>query len=256
MKKSVFLRFLIFTFFIQTKLFAFDFPGAFGMNLHGDLAPVGLSGFYSTPARVAEPGFGVSVSRLPSTNQSVVGVAGEFGNSFYRLSAFGSYGLMDSIYRQVYNEWDASINFDWLILGAGYGLSVEWIPGDATWTRHRYKGASTLKFKDAYLSTMVWNYTSESFERLEFLLGFYVNPSESFSAFAQWNGSEAFVGTSLNFKYFSLSTAYRLPGFSVAFSLEFRLQNWTLEGAAGKSNQSLEWFNASIKNKIQKKTIL
>jgi len=221
-----------------------------------DVSPIGLLTFNSTPARLAEPAFGVSYYGLPETSQWGASVAGEFGNSRYRVATMGAYCLMDSIYRMVYGEWDFSLNREFWVVGAGYGLPIEWVPGDGAWTRHRYKVGTTLLYRRMSFSAMGWNYFSDPVQSLRYLVGFYIKSENGFDAFVQWDGRLAAIGTTLFFKHLSLSSTYRFPGFALAMSLDFYWNSWSLEGSVGKLNHSLGWFGFVLENKIQKKTIL
>ena len=103
---------LLSVFVIGKNSYAFDFPGEFAQNPSGFLALSGLPGFRSTPARFLEPGFGISYARVIETQVQAVSAAGEMGwggdGLGFRTAFFSSYMAMDSIYRQVYSELDAS----------------------------------------------------------------------------------------------------------------------------------------------------
>ena len=248
---------LLLVFYFGVALaFGFDSPSSYALSHGGDLAPVGLPGVRSSPARLSDPGFGFCMFRLPKTDQLSVGLSGEWGSSWFRNAFVGSYESMDSIYRQVYTEWDFSVNRDWFILGAGYGLAMEWVPGEEWWNRHRYKIGTSWIFRKMYLSGLIWNDMNESFRNMHFLLGIYIKPGNSFDAFAQWDGYSGFMGSSLNFKYVSLSTFYRFPGFLMGANVSFSLSTWNILGSYAKSAHSLDWFGVGLEKKKQKKTIL
>lgn len=248
----VFFCWLMFAF----PVLAWDSLNEFAFSSEGDLCPRGLPGFNSTPARISEPGFGSSFFYMPSTDQLDVGIAGEWGVSRMRNAFVSSFGSMDSLYRRVYTEWDLSFDLNWILLGGGYGVSAEWIPEEESWTRHRYKGGLTVLFRGIALSAMGWNYSSEPLQELRYNLGFSIKSGNSFNAFSQWDGSSVLLGSTLSFKYFSLSTAYRFPGFSVMVLMCLNLGSWTVGGNLGKNNHSLDWFGGSLERKIEKKTIL
>lgn len=248
---------LLFLLVVVVPLYVWaDPPSDFAQNNHGDLNLRGIGGVHSTPARIAEPGFGGSFYYLAEVNQIASSISGEFGNSLYRGHFAGRYESLDSIYRLVYLEWDASATWNSFVLGGGYGLSEEWIPGTMAWTRHLYKIGCSFEKYGLTLSAMGWNYFSRSIEKLHFLLGLYIQPGNSFEAFSQWDGTSVVMGTALNFRYFSLLSSYRFPGFSLGASIVFRFGTWSLEGGTGKSYQSLNWFGVEVKKTIEKKAIL
>lgn len=242
--------------FLAVSVHAMDAPAGLAQVRGGDMNPSGLPGFYSTPARVADPGFGMNFYRMPSTDQMTAGLSGEFEVFRFRGAFSGSYESMDSVFRQINSGWDVSAGVDWLVLGAGYGLSINWIPEEEVWTNHRYKIGVTFVHENLSFSAMGWNYTSEPLKELLYLLGLYVKGGRSFEAYAQWDGVSAVIGTTLGFKYMSFSTAYRMPGFSVAVKLDFHLGQWSGAGIVGNSGHSLEWFGFEVERKIKKKTIL
>lgn len=245
---------VLFLFVVQS--FAFDASGSFVQSYGGHLSVMGLPGFYSTPARIAAPAFGINASYLSSTDQASAGVAGEIGDSLYRVAFLGGFESMDSIYRRVYTEWDLAFRLRCIVLGAGYGLSVEWIPAEESWVQHRYKAGGSLLFGQMSLSAMAWNYSSDPISYGRYLLGLSVKPGNDFDGFVEWNGSSVFMGTSVQFGFVCLTTAYRMPGFSVVFALEFSFGPWSVNGYYGKMGLSLDWFGGGVQKKIKKKTIL
>ena len=71
---------------------AMDFPGEFVQNPGGSLALSGLPGYKSSPARIAEPGFGLAYAQVDEASLQVAGAAGELGLwRDYRLAFFSSY---------------------------------------------------------------------------------------------------------------------------------------------------------------------
>lgn len=235
---------------------SFDSSGEFNGLFDDNLSVSGMGGFYSTPARKAEPAMGVQFSRVNSLDQTSIGIAGNFGGDEYGCGFYGAYDFMDSIYRRVYSEWNLSFFEEWFVVGAGYGVSMEWVPADAWWNRHRYKAGTSLVGRWWSISAMGWNYFSEGLQRTRYLFGFQVNPENSFDCFFQWDGISLFTGYSLNLKYLSLSTVYRFPNFAAAMTLNFHFDLWSIGGSMGKSDESLEWFKLDLKKKVSKKTIL
>jgi len=220
------------------------------------IVSAGYAEFDLNPARLSEPSFGFAYGRIPAAEQTDFWAVGEFGNSRYRVASVANYSLMDSIYRRIYMEWDVSLNFDRVILGAGYGLPLEWIPGDSFWFRHRYKVGVAYMHKGVTLSTMGWNYTSESFSCLKYLVEIYVKPGSRLDAFAWWDGTSALVGSSLNFRVLSVKNFYRFPDFALGAVVEFHFGSWDAGGFVGELDRSLYMFGFGVKNKVSKKTIL
>lgn len=215
-----------------------------------------LSDYSSSPARFANPGFSMDFYRLPETDQLASSVSGEWGDSRYRGAFIGSYESMDSLYRKIYTEWGMSVNGDWLAVGGAYGFSMEWTPGDELWTSHRYKAGASIVYGRLILWTYLWNFFHEPLKNMQYLSGVTIKPGDSLDAFFQWDGRSAYMGSSLNFRFVSLSTFYRFPGFCVGLGMNFHFDLWNVGGSIGKSDHSLDWFGLSVKKKIGKKTIL
>ena len=108
---------------------AADGRASFASLLAGGLSPVGLGGFNSSPARYADPSYGVSYYWLDGVEESSWNLSLEFGCDAYRMGAFVAYESMDSLYRKLYSEAAYARTWPHLALGMSYGLDMEWIPG-------------------------------------------------------------------------------------------------------------------------------
>ena len=231
-----------------------DAPGEFVQNSSGNLALSGLPGFYSTPARVVFPGYGLVYARELSTGLLVAGGAGEIalGPSAYpfRLSFMESYSEMDSVYRQVYSQVETSVAFSWLVMGLGYGASVEWIPAEQHWTRHRYKAGSSLVWKDVSLSAMVAGWIGD-ISSVSYWVGGQFWAKKRISAFVEYDGTSFDVGNAVRFKYCDLFAAYRFPGFAMSLKVEFHVMQWNIHGMYGFAGAFWRWLGAGISHDLR-----
>lgn len=243
---------------------AFDLPGEFVQNPSGSLALSGLPGFRSTPARLLEPGFGISYARVLEAEEQIVAAAGEFGWDALcggvcpglRMAFFSSYAELDSIYRQVYSEWDASAFGSWYVVGVGYGLSVEWVPGDNQWTGNRYKFGSALLWSPFALSGMlVWTDYAHNLT-MDYAVSVSLNLAGRIYSFVEYDGMSLDIGSAFHFKYMTIRSSYRFPEFGVACSVDFVLGGVSVSGMYGFAGQIWDWFGISASKSVRKKTIL
>ena len=231
-----------------------DAPGEFVQNSSGDLALSGLPGYASSPAREAFPGYGLVYARELSTGLLVAGGAGEFavGSSAnpVRLAFMESYSEMDSIYRQVYSQIETSVAFSWLVTGLGYGVSVEWIPAEQHWTRHRYKAGVALIWNDLSLSAMVsgWFGDASSFS---YCVGGQFWAKKRISAFVEYDGVSVDIGNVVHFRYCDLFAAYRFPYFAMSIKVEFHLMRWNVHGMYGFAGEFWRWLGAGFSHDLQ-----
>ena len=214
---------------MASLVLAMDFPGEFVQNPGGSLALSGLSGYRSSPARHLDDGevagFGLAYAQVPEASLQVAGAAGEMGLGLFRIAFFSSYAEMDSLYRQVYSELDASVMHSWFVGGRGYGVSVDILPGQESWTCNRYKAG----------------------------LAFLKKP---FGAFVEYDGESFDVGNYLKFTHLSVISAYRFPEFAISVSLVLSVGDWSLSGAYGNSYPIWDWFGFTASKSVRKKTIL
>ena len=239
---------------------AMDFPGEFVQNPGGSLALSGLPGYKSSPARIPEPGFGLAYAQVGEESLQVAGAAGELGLwRDYRVAFFSSYLEMDSLYRQVYSEWDFSVAKSWFVGGVGYGLSVDWVPGSQisreNWTTNRYKAGLAFLKSPLSLSAMTALVHHRSFYDLEYAVAFRFQ-GERFGAFVEYDGNSIDIGHSLNFAHAFVLSSYRFPEFAVSVSLGLTFGEWAFSGAYGNARSIWDWFGFTASKSVRKKTIL
>lgn len=250
------LRMWTVSFLLSSFSYSMDLPGEFVQNSGGKLSTSGLSWESASPARFAEPGFGIAYARMVSADVWNGGVSGEFGLGNSRIAFSSSYLEMDSLYRRVYSELDFSFCRSWFILGAGYGFSVEWIPRDEKWNRHRYKTAATFIWKGLSVGGVVLGFSDVPLKEADYVLGFRYEVSQRFGMFAEWDGAFFDVGNEVCFSFVRVRSAYRFPDFGVAVSLDFLLGDWSVDGTYGFVGRIWDWFGFSVSKKQGKKTIL
>ena len=238
---------------------AMDFPGEFVQNPGGSLALSGLPGLRSTPARYLEDssraGLGVAYAQVPEASLQVAGAAGELLLGLFRLAFLSSYTEMDSLYRQVYSELDVSVTHSWFVGGAGYGVSVDFLPGEECWTSNRYKAGVAVLKKPLSLSGMVVLVNQGDYFDMGYGTALRFDGGR-FGAFVEYDGISIDVGNYLNFSHLSVISAYRFPEFAFSVSLVFSLGDWAFSGAYGNAGPIWDWFGFTATKTIRKKTIL
>lgn len=242
-----------------------DAPVEFAQDVEGRLHLYGLSGYCSTPSRVPQSAFGVNYFSLGPLDVQSVGASAEIplgpspfpeiSEGRFRLGIHSSLLWMDSLYRRVYSQVDFSAMLWHFVLGTGHGFSAEWIPGDNSWGRHRYKAGTSFFWKGVSLGIMGSGWYDD-LSHSRFVYGLQVQGGQSFKAFGEWDGSYFDVGSSVQIKNLSVKTSYRFPGFGVSASVELQWSRWFAEGLYGFFNDSWEWFGLSVVKRVSKKTIL
>lgn len=256
-------------FFVATGAFTMDYPSEFVQNPGGNLALSGFPGYSSTPARLSEPGFGLSYTSLGDVELRVAGIAGEMclgcrlkeaivdtNKLTGRIAFSSSYLELDSLYRQIYSELDFSVSQTWFVLGGGYAFSAEWLPGLEHWGRHRYKSGGSLLWKGLSLSAMLSGWIDSPWSEMDYAVGARFQVKERFSGFVEWNGASFDVGSAVRFAYLEIRSSYRFPDFGIALSILFCLDGWAAEGVYGSKTSNWDWFGFSVSKKIHEKTIL
>ena len=250
---------VIFFVWLASLACAMDFPGEFVQNPEGNLAFSGLPGYKSTPARYLEEGtaagFGVAYARIPGADFQVAGAAVEIGLWKSRVGVFGSYTEMDTLYRQVYSETDLSLTRSWLIAGVGYGVSVDWLPGEESWTLNRYKVGFAVLKRPLTFSGMASLVNQGSFFQMDYGVSLRFD-GEIFGTFVEYDGYSVDVGNYLNFSHMSVISAYRFPEFAISVSLVISVGGWSRSGAYGDAYPIWDWFGFTVSKTIRKKTIL
>lgn len=229
-----------------------------------DFGSAKFPGYGSNPAQSLGDSerarFGIAYAQVPEADLQLTGAGGEFGVGLSRVAFSSFYTQMDSLYRQVYSEVDFSVKYSWLIGGAGYGVSVDWVPGGEdtpgeSWTMNRYKAGLALLKEPFSLSGMATVVNHASYYHVDYTAGLQFD-GERFGAFVEYDGNSLDVGNYLKFAHLSVITSYRFPEFAVAVSMTFTVGSWSLSGAYGKAYPIWDWFSITAFNTIRKKTIL
>lgn len=219
----------------------YDSPVPSGIGIWG--APEGLPGWNSTPARKANTSVGVSgFMRSGDIGEWALSAAGEWGFGSFRGAFLYGYYALDSLYRQTGAMLECSFSRWFLIAGAGAGAYAEWLPLDAAWVRYRLKAGLSAQLSKFTLSVFWLGFTDESPEPP--WAGLYWEPSETFVAFAQTDWQTVDMGTLLRFKWGSVETSYRFPGFGFAFGVSFGVKGYGIGVNHGASGAMPDWNGA------------
>ena len=229
------------------RVLAAEGRASFAALLAGGLSPIGLGGYNSTPARYAIPAYGISYYWLDDVDESSWNLSLEFGNDAYRVGAFVAYESMDSLYRNLYSEASYAKTWPHFAIGVSYGLGIEWTPGDALWTRHRFKWAGSVHWHQVYLAGMLSGFTDEGFSPA---VGVHWISDEAVSAFAECDFDFLYVGAYFRWKFVELSTSYRFPDFAVALQISFSGAHYGASYARGFKHNSIGWNGFHLRKKI------
>ena len=211
---------------------------SFASLLAGGLSPVGLGGYHSTPARYANPSYGLSYYWMDEVDESSWNLSLEFGSDTYRVSAFVAYLSMDSLYRNLYSEFSYARPWNSFVFGASYGLDMEWIPGGDFWARHRFKLALDYKWREIHWAGMLSGFMDEGVSPI---VGIHWISDEAISAFAECDFDYLYVGVNYRWKFAEICTSYRFPDFAVAVQLSFNGTRFGGSYARGFMHNSIAW---------------
>lgn len=232
---------------LSAQLWAIGGPVPFVPTVRGDLAPRGFPGFYSSPARTAAPGFALAAVRdMGDVDEFAYAGYGEAGAGPLRLAFFSTFHGLDSLYRQSYSELQTSLPVETpvglFILGAAYGLSMEWLPGDEKWARHRYKGGALFLWRDFAVGGTVYGFTDGMDGYVDGRGGVHWEPQGSFSFFLEADRSLVWLGNGIRFRYAGLDFRYGFPDFSVSLLLCVYWEGWFAGGLSGSGGVPLMGF--------------
>lgn len=216
---------------------------SFASPLAGGLSPVGLGGYHSTPARYADPSYGVSYYWMNEVDESSWNLSLEFGNDAYRVGAFVAYLSMDSLYRNLYSDFSYARPWNRFVFGACYGLDMEWVPGGDFWARHRFKWALDYQWRDIHLAGMLSGFMDEGVSPM---LGVHWISDEAIAAFAECDLNYLYVGASFRWKFVEISTSYRFPDFAVAIQCFFSSARYGVSYAHGFKHNSIAWNGVHV----------
>ena len=236
----------------NVPLYAADGRASFASLLAGGLSPVGLGGYRSTPARFADPAYGTSFYWMDDVDDFSWSLSLDFGDESYRVGAFSAYESMDSLYRCSYWEFDFARIWTQFAVGAAYALDMEWNPGDAFWTRHRFKLGADYALRvgegKVHLAGMMSFFTDEGANGV---VGAHWISDESVSAFAEYDFDYLYVGAVFRWKFLEICSSYRFPDFAVAVELSV---SWGRVGASyarGFKHNSLGWNGVHISRRMK-----
>ncbi len=241
--ECIWILFVVLSCIMPSMACAADGRASFASLLAGGLSPVGLGGFNSSPARYADPSYGVSYYWLDGVEESSWNLSLEFGNDAYRMGAFVAYESMDSLYRKLYSEAAYARTWPHLALGMGYGLDMEWIPGGDFWTRHRFKWAALFNWRKIYVAGMVSGFMDEG---VTSILGVHWISDEAIVAFAEYDFHYLYVGANFRWKSVEIGTSYRFPNFAVAVQLSFSGSHYGASYARGFKHNSIGWNGVHV----------
>lgn len=194
------------------------------------------------------PGFGVAywnVGEGVSENHYMA-----FGNWEYKAyrGAFRySYGELDSIYCESRANLEGAFLWKYFGFGGGYGFSMEWVPGDAFWTRHFYDVGLLAHYENLTFGFSLMGFTDETPEPLATL---YWRPSSGLRLLVQGNRQYVNTGYELCFSHLCLESAFRTPSFAVFFGGSVSFGGWNAGGKhlfGGEDlDQNVFWLHKSI----------
>ena len=225
------------------SLYAADGRAPFASLLAGGLSPVGLGGYNSTPARFADPAYGTAFYWMDEVDAFSWSLSLDFGNESYRVGAFASYASMDSLYRSTYWEFAFAKTWAHFAVGAGYGLDVEWIPGESLWARHRLKVGADYGWRQVHLAGMLSGFTDEGVSPM---VGVHWISEEALRAFAESDLDYLYVGAEFRWKFMDICTSYRFPDFAVAVEFSVRWGRVGASYARGFRHNSLGWNGVHV----------
>ena len=216
---------------------------SFASLLAGGLSPVGLGGYYSTPARYADPSYSLSYYWMDEVEESSWNLSLEFGSDTYRVGAFIAFLSMDSLYRNLYSEFSYARSWNRFVFGASYGLDMEWVPGGEFWSRHRFKLGLNYKWREIHLAALLSGFADEGVAPV---LGVHWMADETISAFAECDFDYLYVGANFRWKFAEISTSYRFPNFAVAVQLSLNGGRYGASYARGFKHNSLGWNGVHV----------
>ena len=242
-KNCCFVLFVILITLLSEQIHAAEGRAPFASLLAGGLSPVGLGGFYSTPARYADPSYGVSYYWTDDVDESSWNLSLEFGTDLYRVGAFICYMSMDSLYRKTYSEASFAKTWQRFVFGTSYGLDMEWVPGGEFWARHRLKLAFDFKWRELYLAGMLSGYMDEGIVPI---VGVHWISEESVSAFAESDFDYLYIGANFRWKFLEISTSYRFPDFAVAMQFSYNSSHYGVSYSRGFKHNSIGWNGVHV----------
>lgn len=201
----------------------------------------------------AGPGFGLLYRTAgEDVDEYHVHAYGEWEYGFYRGAFTYEYSELDSLYRK--SEWTlpvALVGRHFGVRGA-YGVSVEWIPATALWTRHGY-GAGVLAYYGEDHGVGIDLGLQGYFGEVPELVGaLFWSPSSGFRVFAESSLSRVMAGYSLLFSFLRVDFACRIPGYAVSVGLNFGKNGWNIGGNRLFGGDDLDWNTFWVNKNLKK----
>ena len=232
-----------------SEALCYDSPVPAGFGVWG--APEGLPGWSSTPARKVRTSVGISgYARSGDMEEWALSAAGEWDMRYLRGAFLYSYCALDSLYRQTGAMLELSFSRCFLIAGAGAGAYAEWVPGDAAWVRYRLKAGASAQISKITLSVWWLGFTDE-FPEFPWA-GAYWEGSGTFTAFVHTDWHSVDVGTLLHFRWGTVETSYRFPGFGFAFGVSFGFYGYSIGITHGSTGSIPDWNSVWFAKTLKK----
>ena len=208
--------------------------------------------FFFSPSTViyADPGFGVAFRTAgEGVDEAHYHAYGKWEYARYHGAFAYEYAELDSVYRL--SRWSLPAALLWTYFGVrgGYGVSVEWIPSDAFWTRHRYEAGLLARYGSIALDLGVDGFTDSS---PRFLGSLFWSPSGGFRIYGSVEPHYATVGYSLAFSHLRVDFAGRFPGFAVSLGVNFGWRGWNVGGNRQFGGDDLDWSTFWINKSLKK----
>jgi len=215
------------------------------------LAPEGLPGWNSTPARTANTSVGVSgYTRSLDSREWALSVAGEWGSPSYRGAFLYSYYALDSLFRQSAATLEGSFARGAFVAGLGLGFIAEWVPEGASWVYFRFKAGVSARLSGFVLSAR-WAALADCL-REKPQIGVLWESSSSFSAYVETGFESVTVGSRLLFAWGSIETAYVFPDFSLRFGVSVGLGGIRVGVEHGTAGDVPAWNGAWLAKTFKK----
>lgn len=195
-------------------------------------------------------GFGLSFWRAQKeVDENLYQAFGRWDFGFYGGGFSYRYLEMDSLYRQSFGRLNSSLLWKYGGVGAGYGLSMEWLPGQSLWSRHLYSAGALGRWREVSFGLWLEGFTDESprwYGSLDF------SPVENLRLFAESNLDYVLVGYAFSYSIFQLTSVFRTPGFAVSLGISVTLDHWSLGGSRDFSGQELGWNGIWLVKSLRK----
>ena len=208
--------------------------------------------FFFSPSSLvyAEPGFGAAYRTAgDGIDESHYYAYGKWEYGFYHGAFAYEFAALDSLYRL--SRWSLPVALLWTNFGlrAGYGVSVEWIPSDAFWTRHAYDAGFLARYGVLALDIGLSGFADSPPDAAASL---FWSPSPGFRVFGSFARDSAVVGYSLRFAFLRIDFAGRIPGFAVSIGVNFGYAGWKAGFNRRFGGSDLDWNSFWVSKSLKK----